>query len=95
MRKSLVNLSAVTLSVLSWLWRGRAAQAQTAPSKIAAKAATPKGACEGIAVHGWWTIKVGNPDGKLVQQREFENALNPTIGGVLITMNGPFLPAIE
>lgn len=30
---------------------------------------------EGIKVHGNWTIEVRNPDGKLVERREFKNAL--------------------
>lgn len=30
---------------------------------------------EGIKVHGHWTIEVRNPDGALVERREFDNAL--------------------
>ena len=30
---------------------------------------------EGIAVHGHWTIEVRDPDGGLVERREFDNAL--------------------
>lgn len=30
---------------------------------------------EGIAVHGRWTIEVRDPDGTLVERREFDNAL--------------------
>lgn len=33
---------------------------------------------EGIMVHGFWTIDVRNPDGKLVAHREFENSLTYT-----------------
>ena len=33
---------------------------------------------EGITVHGHWTIEVRNPDGTLVESREFENALVST-----------------
>ncbi len=32
---------------------------------------------EGINVHGHWTIEVRDPDGRLVEHREFENALSP------------------
>ncbi len=40
----------------------------------------PKGTQEGIKVHGHWTIEVMNPDGTLVNHREFENSLYPAIG---------------
>jgi hypothetical protein len=47
----------------------------------AAKAAPSKGGNrEGIAVHGHWTIEVRNPDGKVVNHREFENMLSPGLG---------------
>jgi hypothetical protein len=36
---------------------------------------------EGIKVHGWWTIEVRNPKGKLLSHTEFENQL--TSGGQL------------
>jgi hypothetical protein len=57
-----------------------AAPAKTAPAAPAGQPATaserqPKGAHEGIKVHGHWTIEVRNPDGKLVSHTEFENAL--------------------
>jgi hypothetical protein len=38
---------------------------------------------EGIKVHGHWTIEVRDPDGRLVERRQFENALVPTGAGVL------------
>ena len=38
-------------------------------------ASRPGGPQEGIAVHGHWTIEVRNPDGSLVECREFDNAL--------------------
>jgi hypothetical protein len=39
--------------------------------------ATPKtkGDSEGIRIHGHWVLEVKNPDGKLVERREFSNAL--------------------
>jgi hypothetical protein len=33
------------------------------------------GHAEGVQVHGHWTIEVREPDGTLVQRREFENAI--------------------
>src|SRR5437660_9651652 len=33
---------------------------------------------EGIKVHGHWTIEVRGPDGRLVERRQFENALVPS-----------------
>ncbi len=43
---------------------------------------------EGIAVHGYWTIDVRNPDGKLAKHMEFENQLcasfvDPASGGTV------------
>ncbi len=35
---------------------------------------------EGIEVQGHWTIEVKNPDGTLVEHREFDNAFNTTSG---------------
>ena len=35
---------------------------------------------EGIKVHGHWTIEVRGPDGRLVERRQFENALVPATG---------------
>jgi hypothetical protein len=63
--------------------------AQTAPSaaKSSAKPAASApahhsnsngGNHEGITVHGWWTIEVKNPDGKVVSHHEFENKLVTT-----------------
>jgi len=46
--------------------------AQTAKESAPPSAGGPK---EGIKVHGHWTIEVHNPDGTLVERREFENAL--------------------
>ena len=43
------------------------------------------GPIEGITVHGHWVIEVRDPDGTLVERREFENALSSaaTITGLL------------
>ena len=41
--------------------------------------ASNDGSSEGIKVHGHWTIEVREPDGRLVNRREFDNAL--TDGG--------------
>ena len=53
-----------------------AVQAQ-APETVPAGGAS--GSSEGLRVHGHWTIEVKNPDGTLVERRDFENALS--IGG--------------
>jgi hypothetical protein len=54
-------------------------KSQAAAQKVVA-AASRHGMvpAQGITIHGWWTIKVLQ-DGKLVSQRQFENAL--TTGG--------------
>jgi len=58
----------------------KAVAAAVAPAAQAGQTAAPatpapKGANEGIKVHGHWTIEVRNPDGKVATHREFENAL--------------------
>ena len=46
------------------------------PESLAA--ATGGGTAEGIKVHGDWVIEVRDPDGSLVQRREFQNAISTT-----------------
>ena len=41
------------------------------------------GTSEGIKVHGDWIIDIRDPDGTLVQHREFQNALTHSGGGKL------------
>jgi hypothetical protein len=45
------------------------AEPEAAPTEAAASPV------EGLTVHGHWTIEVRDPDGTLVERREFENAL--------------------
>jgi len=62
-----------------------------APTSVASSTAsaqdTGDGATtEGIKVHGRWTIEVREPDGTVVERREFENALiNPPLMANLLT----------
>src|ERR1700689_5452346 len=53
-----------------------------------------KGSHEGIIVHGHWTLEVKNPDGTVVERREFENALDPFEGADLLTgvLSGEYTP---
>jgi hypothetical protein len=45
---------------------------------VAAQAPHPSGGLgQGIKVHGHWVIEVRNPDGGLVERRQFDNALFP------------------
>lgn len=55
---------------------GAAAQAERAP---APETVQPTG----IEVHGHWVIEVRDPDGSLVERREFENALTADGGAAL------------
>ena len=48
----------------------RLAQAESTVAKHGGE-----GMHEGIKVHGHWVIEVRNPDGRLVQRRDFENSL--------------------
>jgi len=57
---------------------------QPTPSAATGEPA-PKGAHEGIKVHGHWTIEVRNPDGKLVSHTEFENLLVQPYGANYLT----------
>jgi hypothetical protein len=43
-----------------------------------------KGREDGIHVHGYWTIKVSEPDGKIVRHVEFENSLAQNTGGAFL-----------
>lgn len=81
-RRSILALAA--LAALVFVSAGPShAQAQSTPSKSAqvatakpvAEPAPTKGQREGINVHGWWTIEVRNPDGKVISHTEFENTL--------------------
>jgi hypothetical protein len=63
-------------------WAQAAPPAAKTSAKLAAAATASAqhaksngGTHEGIIVHGWWTIDVKNPDGKVVTHREFENSL--------------------
>ncbi len=50
---------------------------QAVAQNSTAEASAQKGQSEGIKVHGHWIIEVRNPDGKVVERREFENSLDP------------------
>ena len=59
-----------------------------------AGAVTGSEASEGIAVHGRWTIEVRDPDGGLVERREFDNALTIAGAGALAkTIGGLRVPS--
>jgi hypothetical protein len=48
---------------------------------------------QGLTVHGHWVINVRNPDGTLVEHREFENSLQPTGAGMLVgLLSGYMVP---
>jgi hypothetical protein len=64
----LVSGAAVTLA-------GETQPATSVTEPAAAQTASPAGPREGLRVHGHWTIEVRNPDGTLVERREFQNAL--------------------
>ncbi len=71
-----------------------AAQPAAQPAQTAAPGKpAPKGAHEGVTVHGHWVIEVRNPDGTLVSHTEFHNALDTngaaTLSNVLL---GQFAP---
>jgi hypothetical protein len=65
--------------------------AQAALNSSAAPAAkAPRGAGEGIQIHGWWTIEIRNRDGSVAKHVEFENALigdGPAVLAALLSGN--------
>jgi hypothetical protein len=83
--------------------------AKTAELKAAPSAAPAKGTHEGIKVHGYWTIDVRNPDGKVTAHREFENAVQGggqsflggalgaeySPGGMAIALNGAYINFVQ
>jgi hypothetical protein len=88
-------LALATLAALVFVSAGPSrAQSENATSKSAtaetakpvAEKAPTKGQREGIKVHGWWTIEVRNPDGKVVSHTEFENSLVQPGGAADLTM---------
>jgi hypothetical protein len=56
--------------------------ATTAPTTVAE---TAKPGNDGIKIHGHWVLEVKNPDGKLVDRREFENSLVTYAAGAFPT----------
>ena len=56
------------------------------PTEVSDSATKSDGLSEGIQVHGDWVIEVSDPDGNLVERREFRNALavGPGHGGALV-----------
>jgi hypothetical protein len=75
-----------------------AAPAKAAPSAQAVHPATPAkrrpgGTHEGITVHGHWVIEVMDPDGRLVQHRDFENSLtSPGAQNIPLFLSGFEIP---
>jgi len=55
--------------------RNAAAKAPAAAQEEENAAATGKLGGDGIKIHGHWVLEVKNPDGKLVERREFNNSL--------------------
>jgi hypothetical protein len=58
------------------------------PSAGSSAASRRDASAEGIGVHGHWTIEVRDPDGTLVERREFENDLQPTGDTIIINLMG-------
>src|SRR5580704_12645686 len=79
-----LTLAALVALVICGAGVGSAQTPAAKPTPAANRPANknaPKGQTEGIKVHGHWTIEVRNPDGTLVDHREFENSLAPANGG--------------
>jgi hypothetical protein len=71
--------AALLVLVLSAAGISRAQSPAPKPATIsaapAASQSAPKGHHEGITIYGQWVIEVKNPDGKVVEHREFDNSL--------------------
>lgn len=78
---------------------GVAASAAHGPAALAsAAAAKPAGSQsgegsinQGVKMHGHWVIDVKNPDGSLVEHRDFENSLESSAQGMLIGLMSGYL----
>ena len=66
-----------------------ASPVSTVEENTPANPAKPGG--EGIKVHGYWVIDVRNPDGTLVQNREFENSLQSIGAGFLVGLQSGYM----
>jgi hypothetical protein len=86
-RTKFAGTMARALALIMALASTGVAPAQTLASKppqAESEAPATKGQRDGIQVHGHWNITVSDPDGKPVRHVEFENALNPTTGGLML-----------
>src|SRR5271166_4250399 len=64
--------------------RGPAALSSASESKEEGGQASSGSINQGLKMHGHWVIDVKNPDGTLVQHRDFENALESSAPQFLI-----------
>jgi hypothetical protein len=83
---SRMRTAVLSLGLLLILGAVAAQAGETGPAREVAPEAAPSGGTsgpvEGLRVHGHWTIEVRNPDGALVERRDFENALSIGVGDV-------------
>jgi len=83
-----VTLAFLLMLAVGLLLTGPEAVAEAGSEDATAGEAAPGQAAdpvEGIKVHGHWTIEVRDPDGTLVERREFDNALDPNAGNQTLT----------
>jgi hypothetical protein len=69
-------------------------QANDQESMLAGNGSVSDGAVhQGMKVHGHWVINISNPDGTLVQHREFENSLEGSAQGFMVgLLSGYMVP---
>jgi hypothetical protein len=68
-----------------------AVSASATPAPVEASVQKDSGLQQGIQMHGLWVINVRNPDGKLVEHREFENSLQSSGQGILLGLLSGYL----
>ena len=84
---AVVGMATIALGILLVFSGSSATENPDDTRKLASALVTDgDGTSEGIQVHGDWVIEVSDPDGNLVERREFRNALavGPGHGGALV-----------
>jgi hypothetical protein len=77
-KKSIFVLFALVLMLALAVIPGCSEGAKSPAASIPEISSPDDNLSEGITVHGHWTLEVRNPDGTLVESRDFENALHST-----------------
>jgi hypothetical protein len=84
------RIDPVTGAPLAAFGQLSSAATEVLPGQQATPAGDPS-VHQGLQVHGHWVIDIRNPDGTLVQHREFENSIQATGQGILVGLLSGYL----